>query len=298
MINFMVRFIFLSFILTSSYCMADFPVVTKKYEYGFKYKDKHGFNVLGEKAQFHPLINNEKYTFLFPGYLFNDMENRNLQFKKNMFVVLSVDKKTNGKLKINTRLENRSNKSYFIHSIFLNLFNENSKEGFSSSCRQDLMIVTNSTRLEYMGGFCHGYDDSPYSGDWVEIRPGEIYSMSMYLDNKLYTFPSGHRTYSIGTLEYPFVDAQWFSRQRINNLMFNVLEWRHECVFNHDKNYLIPRNFCIDINHNIPFIENDFYDLMSLYNEDNSSLPQHEFKVRSEQVFVDIDGNKLLPIIK
>lgn len=80
--------------------------------------------------------------------------------------------------------------------------------------------------------------------------------------------------------------------------MFNVLEWRHECVFNHDKNYLIPRNFCIDINHNIPFIENDFYDLMSLYNEDNSSLPQHEFKVRSEQVFVDIDGNKLLPIIK
>ncbi|ECF3155635.1 hypothetical protein ACVUCS_004460 [Salmonella enterica subsp. enterica] len=291
MIKFIFNVVFFIFILTSWHCVAGVPTVTKKYEYGYKYKDEYGFNVLRGRPEFHPLTNNEEYTFLSPGYLFNDVKNRQIQLRTNMFVVLLIEGIRNGRLKLTTQLINKSNKSYFIHSIFLTLFKVNSNDGYSSSCRQDLLIVTKSARLEYMGTFCHGYDDSPDSGDWVELVPGKIYSMSMYLDNTLYTFPSGHRMYSIGTLEYPFVDAQWFSHQRINYSTFNILKWRYECKVDRRKNYLISLNVCIN---NTSIIEDNFYKFIQLYTVDDNGTSQHEFKIRSEQILIDIDGSELL----
>lgn len=282
--------VFFFLILVSWHCYADFPVVTKKYEYGYKFMDDLGFNVLGEEPEFHPLINSEKYTFLYPGYILNDVENRHIQLKKNMFISLSIINNHAGKLNVTTKLTNNSNESYFIHRFFLTLFGLNSTDGYSASCRQDLLIVTNSARLEYVGGKCHGYDDSFNSGDWVEIGPGKIYSMSIDLDNTLYTFPPGHHMYSIGTLEYPFVDAQWFLHQRVYGAMFNILKWRYECKMGQAEKYLMLRSIC---SKNSSAIKDDFYEFMHFYIKGDGGISQHEFRIRSEQVYIDVDGSEL-----
>lgn len=286
--------VFFCLVLVSWRCYADFPVVTKKYEYGYTFRDELGFNILGEEPKFHPLIDSEEYTFLYPGYMLNDEENRYIQSKKNIFITLSVINNHGAKLDVTTRLINKGNESYFIHKFFLTLFSLNSTDGYSASCRQDLLIVTNSARLEYIGGNCHGYDESFDSSDWMEIEPGEIYPITIGLDNTLYTFPPGHQVYSIGTLEYPFVDAQWFSHQRIYRAMFNIFKWRYECKVGQGEKYFMLRDIC---SKNSVAIKDDFYEFMRFYIKGDGGISQHEFRIRSEQVYIDVDGSELFSFV-
>lgn len=268
------------------------PRCHKKYEYGYKYTDDLGFNVVGTKPEIHPLMHSEEYTFLSPGYILNDVENKQTQFKTKMFISLSIEKNIDGKLIAVTKLENKSNKSYFVHSIFLTLFKLKSSDNYSSSCRQDLLIVTNSTRLEYIGGKCHGYDDRFDSDEWVEIGPGKIYIMRINLDNNLYTFPSGNRMYSIGTLDYPFVDIQWFSLQRIYDSVFNILKWRYDYKIEQDENYLFLHNISFT---SPPTIKDDFYKFMRTYISDRNIISKHQFTIRSKQILIEINGSALFP---
>lgn len=283
--------LFFTLLLTSWYCAADFPIVTKKYQYGYKYKDDYGSNILGEAPRFHSLVNIEKYIFLYPGYLYSDELNKKIQSEKSMFVLLNIEKNDKDKLIAITKFVNKSNKSYFIHNFFITLFKDKSMYGYSSGCRQDFLIVTNSARLEYMGYSCHSYDEDPNSGNWVKIGPGKSFSMKTYLDNSLYTFPSGLRKYSIGTLEYNFVDEDWLSFQRVNVMISAILEWQDHCGFNQWRRELI---FNHDCNKNVGIVEKNFFRTNYFFGSYSEALSQHEFKIRSEPVIIEVNGSLLI----
>lgn len=67
--------------------MQTFLLSQKKYEYGYTFRDELGFNILGGEPMFHPLIDSEEYTFLYPGYMLNDEENRYIQSKKTYLLL-------------------------------------------------------------------------------------------------------------------------------------------------------------------------------------------------------------------
>ncbi|HHN8624115.1 hypothetical protein [Escherichia fergusonii] len=274
--------IFCFLLLFSLNSIADDLLIFKKYGYGYGES-----RIVTDSPFFYPLRDDEKYVFLSPGYLLDDKGNKKLQSEINMFIRLFAEQKSKKEVVMTIEFENKSHHSFYLPDIFLTFFKKNKQDmAYTSSCKQDFLIITDNSRLDFLGSFCNGYDDDPDSGNWFEIKSGEKYVVSIYLNKSLYAFPPGLRRYKVGTLEYPFVNEQWLVRQRIYKKMFNLLSQKYICFFNKDNSHLEPDNSCLGDN-------NDDEIKKLLLNLDMSGEKlEDKFNIRSNQVYIDIDTNK------
>lgn len=265
--------------------MSDNSFFVKKKGYG--HNNTYIFN--GE-YDFYPLVDDEKYVFLYPGYLLNNADNISLQSRLNMFINLSVERTPTNKIVMVIIFENKSEDDFYIPGVYLNFFRDESESEINnSSCKRDFLIISGDFRLDYLGSFCKGYDEDPDSGDWIKIESGKKFVIKMYLNASLYAFPVGIYSYEIGTLEYPFVNERWFFYQRIYKSMFDILSVKYQCGIHSSSTYALAlrRNslqwHCVCFSNDDV---NEFFERINMF----GNIDENKFLIRSNNVLVEIDS--------
>lgn len=267
--------------------LADDSLITKKYAYGYGFSRGY-ISVVDGKPMFYPLLNEERYNFLYPGYLVSSKESKEIQSDLGIDIKLAVEARS-GNVQTNVIFNNASGQSFFVHKRYLpDVYKIKNGAIVSELCSQTFLVVTDNSRLDYMGALCdYDYDLDPNS--WVEIKSGKAFSFTVDL-NRSYIFPPGYRKYNIGTLEYPIVNKKWFTVQNVYKEMFDIFNWKYECRIERPKNYLALGSDCVnDVDNSMEFF---------LLNLSLSGGNDNIFNVRSNQVVVNINGDDIQSLLK
>lgn len=247
-------------------------LIVMKYEYG-----KRGWDgVKYEKGSIYPL---PTYS---PRYLIADIENINVKSRINVTLDISIKKKQDSIL-ATVRLENHGDMSIFIPEITF------------SALSMNFLITTDNIALRYLGGK-FDYRGDFCRNDWIELHPGKIISLTQVLNDN-YEFLPGKRLYAIGSLEYTVVNEKWFIDGSIYNKLVSITTPKfNDChIKNNVPHVLKKRWLCMsNVKEKNVTLENllgnlGFHNFYSV-DTDNS------FNIRTNQIFVEIDGDKISSI--
>ncbi|EMV7407032.1 TPA: hypothetical protein ACJJXJ_004605 [Enterobacter soli] len=237
-----------------------------KYEYGKRGWDGTKY----EKASIYPL--SDKYF----RHSTSDIENINTKKILNVSLELLLNKKQ--KIILSTiRLTNHGDKSIFIPEISFSALNMN------------LLITTDDIMLVYLGGK-FDYRGNFERTDWIEVLPGEMISLTQVLNDN-YEFLPGKRFYSISSLEYTVVDEKWFTDKHIFNSLISINTSRiNDCHIKKGTPYVLKKRWMCTLD-----IKNKGMSLVDLLEKFgfHNAIDDNAFKIRTNQVFIEIDGNEV-----
>lgn len=263
--------IYVFFMLDSSFAEEG---ITRKYAYGYGASQGYSVVLHGEPG-YYPLMNDEKYNILYPGYFVNDQENARIQSISGMHMQLSISK-IGGGVKANLIISNRGRQSFFIF------------RGSLTPCGNNFLVISGNVKLDYLGGLKCNFGSDYDPANWVEIRKGEKLIFNVNLE-KLYIFPVGKRKYEIGSLEYPFFDETLMAWKGIYERMFYLFSWTYDDNTIWNEMYLMP--YISDIDGVSRDGINDIRGFLMGLGVENKEGPS--FYIRSNKVVIDIDGNKI-----
>ncbi|MCU6177094.1 hypothetical protein [Citrobacter cronae] len=241
-------------------------LIIMKYEYGKRGWDGTKY----EQASIHPLSN--KYF----RYSTSDFENISTKRKLNITFDLFIKKEKKSILST-IIFKNNGDKSIFIPEISF------------SALSMNLLITTDNVMLEYLGGQFDYRGDFERT-DWIEVLPEEMISLTQVL-NDSYEFLPGKLFYSISSLEYTVVNEKWFTDRTIYNSFISIVVPEiNDCHIKKNATYVFKkREMCIfDVKKKVMSLR-DLLEKFGFHNVNDLN----SFKIRTNQVSVEIDGNKV-----
>lgn len=219
-------------------------------------------------------------------------EGKGVQLKHKFNVELLI-KNNNQSVIATVKFTNKSIHNYFIH--ISNLPYHHDKENpdlFYALCQNAFHIFTGNIDLEYLGSGCEFdydlFEKKEFEMDeWVKISAKSTKTFNVIL-NGSYIFLPGSHEYEMATANYMIVDDRWFTQNHINDLIFSVVDFNYqECELWQQPVFVYKSGDICSVD---PWRENTFHYFMSNafpYNKYNDS-----FKVKSDKVFISIDGDK------
>lgn len=274
------------FIVGSCSVHANENVVLQKYTYGYPYSSEGRRN----KPVIDPLpkaglTHDGKVNVIYPYYSIDEQQSNLEQYKHHLHVHLSL-RIIKQHVVATVNFQNRSGQAYFVHKSRLAIEDPD----FYPLYGPAFSIATEGVSSFYLGNRWH-FDDEVNDSKvaWQELPDNKNYSFTVKL-NDAYAFLSKKHDYSIGTLEYSIVNAQWFVEKRIYKALVSILEWKYlTCQIRENSNYIFRINkLClVGYSNEIP-ISDFLYELdLQGFNSDNY------FEIRTNQVKIKIDGDKL-----
>ncbi|ECF3155634.1 hypothetical protein ACVUCS_004459 [Salmonella enterica subsp. enterica] len=265
------------------------------------YAVHYRYGITDDKIGIYPRVEPTKlnyydYYYPFPDYgvfqYYTISENESLykQNKNKIYLNLSAHQK--GRLVVATiTLSNKSRKSYFIHRLTLPQTIDG--DPYWPLCSGVFIPIMDNIQLDFFKKATCRFGDWTSKSVWREVLPGEALSFDVTL-NDYYIFLPGAHQYNIGTVEFTIVNSEWFSEQHIYKHFLAIVNWDIDSVCLHMDNIIyglekwqVWRDCGYYRGHGL------FQDFLERF--DYSGGNDHIFKVRSNQVVVDIDGDSAAP---
>ena len=270
------------------YVSASEDMVLQKYVYGLRQvKEEKYFPPLLEPVSNIELNENGTIKKVYSFYNISDNESELVQEKHLINIHLGVRQENNHAL-ATVSFYNRSQQSYFVHRSRLD---EPKSSPFYPLCSHTFSIATDNIRLIYLAKRCQFEDESnDKESNWLELPAGKTFSYTVIL-NDAYLFPPGNRRYNIGSMEFLLASDIFFHEKRVNKFLFSILDWKYySCITLKNANYLRGVNGLCKVQYR--WKKDTIKGLMYKFyhyglNSDNY------FEIRSNQVVVEINGNKL-----
>ncbi|HCB2206799.1 TPA: hypothetical protein MYR09_001827 [Citrobacter farmeri] len=217
-----------------------------------------------------------------PSYKLSDSESESIQRKIQIYANLKV-KQVSNDVRATVRFVNDSKQSYYVHK-------QNLPAQFSiaqkniNSCSNMFLITNGNITLDYIGGRCEFYSNTERN-TWLELPAKRTIKFMSNLNND-YVFLKGKNIYNIGSLEYTIVSENWFLKNKINHLLFLILNFKSNNSMSEDSIASVH-----------------------LEDEDNNGIEYHLLKygfdggggdafiLRTNQVSIKLDGDKIAPIM-
>ncbi|ELY6085880.1 hypothetical protein SNQ11_000962 [Cronobacter sakazakii] len=261
----------------------------KLYGYGSLYWG----GVQHEKPAVYSLLDTNQYTTqsmkandIGPSYRVSDTDSKNVQKKTGVYIHLSVKQSLHDVL-ANIEIDNNSSESYFLHKQNLPARYSIAQKKIKN-CSNMFLITAENIRLDYLGGSCEYYSINDRNA-WVELPAKKNIRFTVKLNDD-YVFLKGVNFYNIGTLEYTMVNTAWFTRQRINELLFLILNFKSECFDDENKITSYDRDKCDSNN------ENDIEYHLFRFGIDGGNTDSFQF--RSNQVSIELDEGKISSLLE
>lgn len=279
-----INIIIYTFIFYVSYVSASEELVLKKYIYGLRQ-----YNQVDGRKYLPPVIESLPHSDLkeigtveriYPYYDIGDYESNVEKNNHQIDIDHFVQQKSSDVMAI-VSFHNTGKKKYYVYKNRLAL-----KKYLTPLCDHAFSIASEGISLVYLGGRCmfEGEDT-----DWVVIPAGKIFSYTVKL-NDAYLFPPGKRRYNIGTLKFRIATDTYFYEERIYRYLFSIANWKYYPCKN--KRYYSLRRIIDLCEKENPWRDNTIESFMYEFNYDGHA-PNSYFEARSNQVVIEIDGDKL-----
>lgn len=279
-----VNVIIYTFIFHMSYVSASEDVVLKKYIYGLRqYSQVNGRKYLPPVIELLPhsdLKEGGTVEGIYPYYDMGDHESNLEKNQHQIDIALSLQQKTSNLMAI-VSFHNTAKQKYYVYKNRLAL-----KNYFIPLCSHAFSIASGGVSLVYLGGRCmfEGNDT-----DWVAIPAGKTFSYTVKL-NDVYLFLPGKRRYNIGSLKFRIATDTYFYEERIYRYLFSIANWKYyPCKNKRYSSLSRVIDLCEKEN---PWRDNTIESFMYEFNYDGHA-PNSFFEARSNQVVIEIDGDKL-----
>lgn len=274
------------FILNICSVQANEALMPKKY--GFGSLEWEG--MYHEKPEIYPLQEPEAYQYLQSWRGINSeyhdkYEGQVPQAVQGMYFNILIHKKNNNIMATLT-FYNEGEQDYYVHRG--RIPSKSNHPLWGPLCSESFLITTGRIKLDYLGRECY-FDINYEENNWVKI-PSQEQRTYIVILNHAYEFLPGKHRYNISSLEYLFVNNQWFIEQRIINSMFSTLDW--ECVFEHNAKKSTHLSKDYEKNNDYDVRDCSFKSLLNKYGIDGGRS-KYYFRVRSPQVVINIDGDKV-----
>lgn len=269
-----------------SCALASEDVILQKYTYGYPYSSEERRN----KAMIDPLPGADltldgKVGKIYSYYSLSEEGNSVMQKKKHIYAHLLVQNRGHD-IVAKVGFYNRSHQTYYIHKSRLAIDDPE----FYPLYGHAFSIASDGVSSYYLGHRWHFDDEVNESRDgWEEIPARKIYSFTIKL-NAAYAFLPGRHHYNIGSLEYSIVNKQWFVDQEIYKNLFSILALTYfDCQVKKDEPYVLKVNELCTLDDSSDISIGEFLYNLGFHGFD----PNNYFEIRTNQVVIDIDGDKL-----